>query len=118
MSTPESIEALRRANPRNDEGFHETVEATAAEVHVRMGAFVAAVRPDGRHFRQHHRLFGLAGGVALAVAATAAIFLSVGPSGVTPGVENAAAAIKKAATLSAALAERSGTATVRMTHDG
>ena len=45
-------------------------------------------------------------------------FLTVGSSGVTPGVENAAAAIKKATTLTAASADQSGTVDVRITHDG
>jgi hypothetical protein len=55
--------------------------------------------------------------VALAAAAAAAVFLTVGPPGGGPGVESAAAAVKRAATLTAASAERSGTAVVRMTHD-
>jgi hypothetical protein len=46
------------------------------------------------------------------------VFLSVGSSGATPGVENAAAAIKKAASLTAAAAEQSGTVDVRITHNG
>lgn len=36
----------------------------------------------------------------------------------SPGAEDATAAVKRAATLSAAAAERSGTAVVRITHDG
>jgi hypothetical protein len=51
------------------------------------------------------------------VAAVAA-FLALGSSGVTPGVDNAAAAIKRAATVTAASAQQSGTVTVDMTHDG
>jgi hypothetical protein len=41
----------------------------------------------------------------------------VAPPGAAPGVANAAAAVRKAATVSAAAAERSGTAVVRITHD-
>jgi hypothetical protein len=44
--------------------------------------------------------------------------LTAGSSGDGPGVENAAAAVTKAATLTAASAERSGTVVVRMTHNG
>jgi hypothetical protein len=74
------------------------------------------LEPRLRHVRP--RLVGVtAAGVALAAAAAAA-FLTVGSSGVTPGVENAAAAIKKAATLTAASADKSGTVNVRITHDG
>jgi hypothetical protein len=46
------------------------------------------------------------------------VFLTLGSSGVTPGVEDAAAVMKKAATLTAASADEPGTATVRMTHVG
>jgi hypothetical protein len=44
--------------------------------------------------------------------------LMVGSPGVGPGVANAAAAVRNAATVTAASAERSGTAVVRITHDG
>ena len=56
--------------------------------------------------------------VGSAAAAAVVAFLAVGSSGVTPGVENAAAAIRKAVTLTAASAEQSGTAEVRISHDG
>ena len=75
------------------------------------------LEPRLRHVRPRWHVGVTAAGVALAVAATAA-FLTVGSSGVTPGVENAAAAIKKAATLTAASADQSGTVNVRITHDG
>jgi hypothetical protein len=47
-----------------------------------------------------------------------AVFLTVGGPGTGPGVANAAAAVKKAATVTAAAAERSGTAVVRIDHNG
>jgi hypothetical protein len=76
------------------------------------------LEPSLRHVRPRQRLVGVtATGVALAAAAAVAAFLTVGSSGVTPGVENAAAAIKKAATLTAASADKSGTVNVRITHD-
>ena len=52
------------------------------------------------------------------VAAAAAVLLTFASPGSGPGVENAAAAFKRAATLTAASAERSGTADVRITHGG
>jgi hypothetical protein len=77
------------------------------------------LEPPLRHVRPRRRLIGVtAAGVALAAAAAVVAFLTVGSSGVTPGVENAAAAIKKAATLTAASADKSGTVNVRITHDG
>jgi hypothetical protein len=57
-------------------------------------------------------------GTLAAAAAAVAVFLTVGAPGTGPGVANAAAAVRKAATVSAAAAERSGTAVVRITHDG
>jgi hypothetical protein len=57
-------------------------------------------------------------GTLVAAAAAVAVFLTVGGPGTGPGVANAAAAVKKAATVSAAAAESSGTAAVRITHDG
>ena len=119
MSTSQSFEVLRRANPRNEAGFDEAVDAAAAEVRTRIETAGPADRPHGRQLRPRRRLVGVsAAGLALAAAAAVAVFLSVGPSGVTPGVENAAAAIKKAAMLTAASADQSGSVTVRMTHDG
>jgi hypothetical protein len=117
MSTSPSLDALRRANPRNKASFNEAVDIAATAVRLRI-ATADSTEPRERHRRPHRRLVGLTAGVALATAAGAAIFLAVGSSGVTPGVENAAAAIKKAALLTVASAEQSGTATVQMTHDG
>jgi hypothetical protein len=48
----------------------------------------------------------------------AAAFVLVLSPGGGPGVENATAAVRKAGALTAASAERSGTAAVRITHDG
>jgi hypothetical protein len=118
MSTSPSLEALRRANPRNKASFTEEVDAAAAAVRLRIATAESTGERRERHLRPHRRLVPLMAGVALAAVAAVAVFITVGSSGVTPGVENAAAAIKRAATLTAASAERSGTATVQMTHDG
>jgi hypothetical protein len=48
----------------------------------------------------------------------AAAFLTVGSPGGGPGVESATAAVRKAAKITAASAERSGAATVRITYGG
>ena len=55
-----------------------------------------------------------AAGAALAAAVAVVAFVTVGSS----GVQDAAAAFDKAAAVTAASAERSGTAEVRMTHNG
>ena len=75
------------------------------------------LEPRLRHARPHRRLVGITAAAALAAAAAAAL-LTVGSSGLTPGVEDAAAAIKKAAKLTAASADKSGSVDVRITHDG
>lgn len=118
MSTSQSLEALHGANPRNKASFNEAVDAAAAAVRLRIAAAESTGEPREGHLGPHRRLVGITAGVALAAAAAVAIFLTVGSSGVTPGVENAEAAIKKAAILTAASAEQSGAVTVQMTHDG
>ena len=117
MSTPESLQALRRANPRGKAGFAESVEAAADALHARMVTTpgdAAAPTPRGGRSRPRRRLLGVSTAAVSLVAAVAAAFLTVS----SPGVPSAAAAVRKAATVTAASAERSGTAVVRITHDG
>lgn len=119
MNSSQSFAALRRANPRRQPSFDEAVDAAAAEVRLRLEAAVTADRPQGRRPRPRRRVLGVStAGIALAAAAALAVFFTLGSSGVTPGVQNAAAAIKNAASLTASSADQSGSATVRMTHDG
>src|SRR4029453_17639500 len=119
MSTTEIFDALRGANPRSEASLAEEVDAVRAEVRLRIAAAGVTDERRLRQVRRGRRLLGLsAAGVALAAAAAVALFLTVASAGVTPGVRNAAAAIKKAATLTAASAEQSGTVDVRITHDG
>jgi hypothetical protein len=119
MNSNDGLDALRRANPRRAAGFTRAVDAAAAEVRARIETVVTADPPRGRQLRPRRRLLGVfAAGIGLAAAAAVAVFLTVGSSDVTPGVEQAAAAIKKAATLTATSADQSGSVNVRMTHDG
>ena len=112
MSTSESIRALRRANPRESEAFAESVEAAADVVLAQIAAAPPSARSGSR------RLLRIsAAGVAVA-AAVAAVLRTVVSPGSGPGVENAAGSFKIADTLTAASAERSGTADVRITHGG
>jgi hypothetical protein len=113
MSTSESTRALRRANPRTKAGFEQAVEAATEAVRERIADDHDL--PPARS-RSRPAFIGIAAGAALA--AVAALVLLVGSPGGGTGVENAAAAFEKAATITAASAERSGTAVVRMTHDG
>jgi hypothetical protein len=111
MSTPEHIHTLRRANPRNEAGFAESVETAAGLVHHQLAAAgdVYALR------RSRRRLLGVSAAAAalLAVAAVVA-YSTIGSS----GVQSAAAAFEKATHVTAASAERSGTVVLRMSHDG
>jgi hypothetical protein len=52
MSTPESIRALRKANPRNDVGFAESVEVAALRVRTEL----AGVTSAGARARQSRRI--------------------------------------------------------------
>ena len=112
MSTSESFEALRRSNPRSTAGFAQSVDAVRAQIAISE----AAPRQPAR--RRRAGLVRLAAvGAALAVAAGVAALTVRSPGG-GPGVEDAAAMVRKAATVTAAAAESSGTAVVRITHDG
>jgi hypothetical protein len=112
--TPSS-HALRRTNPRNRPGFTRSVEAVEETVRSRLESFEEVV-PETSFVRR--RLVRVsAAGAAVATLAAAAL-LTIGAPGSGTGVEDATAAVRKAATLTAAAAERSGTARVRITHNG
>src|SRR5262245_46854231 len=115
MTMSESLEALRRANPRAAAGFGEAVDAAAKA--VRSGLAVDDVPPPRVRRADRRRLVSRSAvGAALVVAVAAVVALTIPSTGGGPGVEDAAAAIKQAASVSAASAELSGTAVVRMTH--
>jgi hypothetical protein len=126
MKTSESFQALRRANPRAKAGFAESVEAAAGALRAQMvtaaedAGTQAGVRgPRGGQSSPRRRLARASTlGASLAAAAAVAALLTVGSPVVGPEAANAAAAVEKAATVTAASAERSGTAVVRITHGG
>ena len=113
MNTTDSFQALRRANPRERAGFDATVAAAREAVADRI---VVASGTDGAPRRGRRLLRLSTAGVAVAGALAAAVAL--GDLGGGAGVESATAAFKQATTLTAAAAERSGTAVVLITHDG
>jgi hypothetical protein len=114
MNRSESFTALRRANPRSKEGFAQAVGAAADATLERIDtADVGAPRRAQRRRLMHVS----AAGAALAATAVVATLLTVGSQGGS-GVEDANAAVRNAATVTAASAERSGTAVVRITHNG
>jgi hypothetical protein len=115
MSTFKSIEALRKAKPGGDEGLAAAVDEVWALVEAAVS--VEGPVPVRRAARGRRVGVGMAG-ASLVAAAAIAVLLTLGSPGGGPGVESATAAIAKAATLTAASAERSGTAVVRMTKGG
>jgi hypothetical protein len=118
MSMPESFDALRRANPRNEAGFRESVDAAADIVRGRIAPPFAPDLPRIRPAPRRRFVRISVAGAALALAAVVAVSLTVGSPGSGSGVEDAAAAMRKAAARSAASAEQSGTAIVRITENG
>jgi hypothetical protein len=117
MTTIDSLQALRRANPRAQEGFAESVASAAHAVRAGLvTADIPVVQPRPRR-APSRRILGLSAAAALAAAAAVLAVLTVSPAG-GPGVQDASAAVRTAAAVTAAAAERSGTASVRMTRDG
>jgi hypothetical protein len=126
MNASDSFEALRRANPRAKAGFTQSVDSTADALRAQLvtaaadaGTEAGVPGPRSGHPSSRRRLVrASAAGASLAAAVAMAAFLTFGSVGVGPGVASAAAAVKQAATVTAASAERSGTAVVRITHNG
>jgi hypothetical protein len=118
MNTSESIRALRKANPRSREGFAESLETVAEAVRVGIASSDEVPELRGARAPGRRRLVHIAvAAVLVAIATAAAAVLTLGsPGGGT--VEDAVAAVERAATVSAASAERSGTAVVRITQNG
>jgi hypothetical protein len=104
MSTSPSLDALRRASPSLP------LDADIDAVRARIDTTGLPVRP-----RPHRRRLVPAVAAAALIAAGGALALSTLGS---RGTEDAVAAVRKAARVTAASAERSGSAVVRMTHDG
>jgi hypothetical protein len=119
MNMPDSLEALRRANPRSKDGFAHTVDAVGDAVRIEVAAASAS---SAHRTNRAAALFAprrrFAAGALLVAAAAAVAVLAVGSPGDNGSIENAAAAVKRAATATAASANQSGTAVVRITHDG
>jgi hypothetical protein len=112
----DSFDALRKANPRAKPGFANSIEAAAETVRAHI-----ATAPPGPAPRRGRVPLRRVVGVSLAgvfAAAGVAVILTMGSAGGGTTVESAHAALAKAAVVTASSAERSGTATVRITHDG
>jgi hypothetical protein len=105
----ESINALRRANPRNNPELAQSVKATAATVES------LVQQPAPRTPVSRRRRLGPAAMGILAAGVAAVVVLALVSS---PDDVSASAAVKKAASATAASAERSGTAQLRITQGG
>lgn len=104
---PESSSALRKANPRTSPDFEQLVAAARESVAGQIAAVPVANRQPRRR-----GLVPAALTTALVAFAVAALLTIDSPTG-----EDANAAFERAAARSAASAERSGTAVVRITHE-
>jgi hypothetical protein len=114
----DSLQALRRANPRAKAGFREAVDAAAAVVLARVAREAALPTPVHPTARRHRRATAVLAGAALVVAIAAVTLTTAGWPGGGPTGADAAAAVRKAAGVTAESADRSGVAVVRMTHAG
>jgi hypothetical protein len=114
MSTFEPRQALRRANPRSHPDFARLGHAVARTVQARVDADAHA----SDHRARTRRVRVSLAGASLAALAVAFASLAVASLGGGPGTEDAVAAVAKAARVSSASAERSGTAVLRVTHNG
>jgi len=111
----DSMQALRGANPRAASGFDESVDAVTAAVRSRIES-----SPADESRRASRRRLGRVSlaGAALAVMAAVLVVSTVGSPGGGGGVQSASAAVEQAAAVTASSAKESGSAAVRITHDG
>jgi hypothetical protein len=103
--------------------FRRDTPAPDAETASRIYAHATAIASERSRSRPvvragKRRSLVLRAAFAAATAAAVAVLVTLGSPGGGPGVENAVAAVKKAAAATAASAEVSGTAVVRITHGG
>lgn len=111
MNTHAIQQALHRANPRAEPDFAASLDAVRAHIGTPSLADVPAARASRRR-----GVAGALAGVAVAAAGIAVALVGFGAPG--GAVEDADAAVRKAVTLTAASAARSGTVDVRITHGG
>jgi hypothetical protein len=116
MTSDRALSRLVRENPINED---ELPGADAPEALLLRKRILLEEAPRNAPTPQTRarRLVGVTAATASLAAVTAVVaFLVVGYPGGGPAVENAAAAVRQAAVVTAASAEQSGTAVVRITH--
>jgi hypothetical protein len=114
VSTDRALKLLTRENP-----VHEADLPGPDALHVSVLAERILLEPRHGRSRQTRRAkrISAVGAAGATVAAVAAILMAISPGG-GRGVEDAAAAVRKAAAVTSESAERSGTAVLRITHGG
>jgi hypothetical protein len=116
MTSDRALSRLVRENPINED---ELPGADAPEALLLRKRILLEEAPRKAPTPQNRarRVVGVTAATASLAAVTAVVaFLVVGYPGGGPAVENAAAAVRQAAVVTAASAEQSGTAVVRITH--
>jgi hypothetical protein len=112
MTSERALKLLTRENPVHEEELRYDLRATALRERILRESVVRTRRrPAGRRTRVS------AAGVAFAIVSLLAALLTLEPLGGDRGVEDAGAAVRKAAVVTAQSAEQSGTAVLRITHD-
>jgi hypothetical protein len=114
MRTDRALALLSRENPVDVE---DLPAPDSAQVSVLKERILLEPRSRRRPRASRAKRISAASFAAVAVTAVAAIFL-VGSPGGGRGVEDAAAAVRNAAAVTAESARRSGTVVVRITHEG
>jgi hypothetical protein len=119
MTSDRALALLERENPIDEGDLPGADAAEALLLKERILLEESPRRPRARQAHGRRRLVGVtAAGASLAAASAVTALLVLGSPGGGPAVEDAVAAVKQAATVTAASADRSGTAVVRITHDG
>ena len=117
MKSERALALLERENPIDE---HDLPAPDGVEAWLLRERILLEEAPREARIHQtraRRRLVGVTAATASLAAVTAVVaFLAVGYPGGGPAVENAAAAVRQAAVVTAASAEQSGTAVVRITH--
>jgi hypothetical protein len=119
MKSDRALALLERENPIDERDLSGAEAPEALLLRERILLEESPRRPHAPPTHRRRRLVGVtAAGASLAAVSAVAALLVLGSPGGGPAVEDAVAAVKQAATATAASADRSGTVVVRITHDG
>ena len=118
MTSDRALALLERENPIDEGDLPGADAAEALLLKERILLEESPRRLRARPAHRRRRLVGVtAAGASLATVSAVAALLVLGSPGGGPAVEDAVAAVKRAAVTTAASGDRSGTAVIRITHD-